>query len=757
MEHKQCHNHSWTFQRVGGLDQVVLATPEDILHLDELDHKLWVALSCPSSGLEFDERTLTLLDRNKDGRIRIPEVVKAVKWVSAHLNNLDSLINNSSVLPLSAINTDTDEGKRLYATAKAILVNINKAGASYLTQDDVSQSAARNSGNLFNGDGVLPASPKFDEDIQSFIKNALSVMGGVKDASGLDGVNNAIATAFMTSIQAWLTWRHGVGSVATPFGDDTPEAWRLLDNLKAKIDDYFLRSELASYAPQAQQSLNVDEKYIVPAENGLLEDKVLAELPLSKIEADRPLDLSQGLNPIWREKVERFAQLIKPFIANASHLSRQEWLNIQAILSPYAQAVTSKPALVKVDTTIPPTSSIDQLGEVNINKILQSDVAERFKELANKDSSTPAAAEDVAAVERLVIYHKHLYRLLMNFVSFYDFFDLKQSAAFQEGHLFIDGRCCTLCVRVSDIAKHTTLANYSELFLLYCECTRKTPATDGTPQTMTIAAAMTAGNGDLLIEGRNGIFIDKRGNDWDAKVVKVITKPISITQAVWDPYRRMGRLITDQINKWASSKDAALTDSSNKILQGAETNATTTQPTAAPKFDIGRNVGIFAAIGLAIGAIGTALASIAQALFELHWWQFPIVILSLFLLVSGPSVIMAWLKLRQRTLGPLLEASGWAINGKVSINFFLGGELTSKAELPKNASRSLIDPMKKKKKPKLLLVFTLALLVGAAATGGWFWYQSQYPKTSEAQPSTPTEAAMPVVESATPQEVTETP
>ena len=719
---QKSQGYPWKFQRIGGLDQVVLTSVDDIAHLDELDPKLWVALSCPTSGLEFDEKTLTLLDEDKDQRIRIPEIVRAIKWLRVRLNTLDSIMDGADTLPLSAINTDNEDGQRLFITAQAILTNIDKKDAVAISRDDLNQSTLLNSGNVFNGDGVLPPMPKLDDDIVEFIKDALSVIGGVNDVGGLDGINIDIAKAFTSSSASWLKWHQGVDSATTPLGDDTAEVWQMIQSLKDKIDDYFMRVQLASYAPQAQAALNVDEKFIVPTDNGLLEDKALSELPLSKVEADKPLDLISGLNPIWRVQIERFSQLVKPFLSDPTKLTREEWLHIREVMSPYAIAVESKPGLTQVDVTTEPTLTIDKLGEARITEILNSNVVDRFVELADKDSKTPASASDVAAVERLVIYHQHLYRLLMNFVSFHDFFDPTRKAAFQDGNLFIDGRCCSLCIPVTDVAKHTELANYSELFLLYCECTRKKAPTDGSPEKKTIVAAMTDGDADFLLDGRNGVFVDNNGNDWDARVVKIITKPISIRQAIWDPYKRLGRFITEQINKWAGSKDQAIVDGTNKAAQDINTPAA---GTSASTFDIGRSVGIFAAIGLAIGAIGTALASIARSLFELQWWQFPLVFLGIFLLISGPSVIMAWLKLRQRTLGPLLEASGWAINGRVKINLFLGRQLTSRAELPANASRTLIDPTKTRNF-KRWLVFWLAILVGVVASGCWIWQKDYF-------------------------------
>jgi hypothetical protein len=49
--------HVWKFFRAGGFDQVKLETGADLMHLHELDLKLWVALACPTKGLEFDAAT----------------------------------------------------------------------------------------------------------------------------------------------------------------------------------------------------------------------------------------------------------------------------------------------------------------------------------------------------------------------------------------------------------------------------------------------------------------------------------------------------------------------------------------------------------------------------------------------------------------------------------------------------------------------------------------------------------------------------
>src|SRR2546425_5064820 len=103
--------HTWKFFRAGGFDQVRLESGADLMALDQLDQKLWVALACPTTGLEFDSRTLALIDADKDGRIRAPELIAAVKWAGACLKNPDDLLKSAPALPLAAINDATLEGR----------------------------------------------------------------------------------------------------------------------------------------------------------------------------------------------------------------------------------------------------------------------------------------------------------------------------------------------------------------------------------------------------------------------------------------------------------------------------------------------------------------------------------------------------------------------------------------------------------------------------------------------------------------------
>jgi len=136
-----------------------------------------------------------------------------------------------------------------------------------------------------------------------------------------------------------------------------------------------------------------------------------------------------------------------------------------------------------------------------------------------------------------------------------------------------------------------------------------------------------------------------------------------------------------------------------------------------PPFDAGKFAGIFAAIGLAIGAIGTAIASILTGFFKLPWWQMPLALIGIMLLVSGPSVAIAWFKLRQRNLGRLLDANGWAVNTRARINIPFGASLTGLARLPQGAIQTISDPFAEKKTPWKRWLFLLMIV--AAAVIAW--------------------------------------
>ncbi|MBR1877971.1 MAG: hypothetical protein IJ814_03075 [Paludibacteraceae bacterium] len=345
-------------------------------------------------------------------------------------------------------------------------------------------------------------------------------------------------------------------------------------------------------------------------------------------------------------------------------------------------------------------------------QIAEWEGAKAAAETANADAL--AAARGVyAPLRKLLLLHRDFYRLLRNFVSFEDFYDRDKStiASFEAGTLIIDQRACHLCLRVNDMGKHDVQAPLSGIYLLYCNCDSKKLG-----KSMQIVAAMTQGDIQNLSIGKNGIFYDNEGNDYDATVTKIIDNPISIRQAFWTPYRKFGNWVQEKINKSAAEKDAkAFDDLTTSVEAKAEGGAE-----QKPAFDIAKFAGIFAAIGMALGMIGSALVSLASGLSTLTWWQNILVVVVILLLISGPSMIMAWLKLRRRNLSPVLNANGWAVNADAIISVVFGRTLTEQVSFP-----LIKDPLAQKKngmKPWVATLITVCC-VAVLCLGGWGIYK----------------------------------
>ena len=176
--------HQFRFYRMGGLDQVSLETGEDLAHLHELDQKLWVALSCPVKGLELSERTLELLDLDKDGRVRAMEILEALRWSGERLKDLGALIPSSDGLPLQAIDDSKPAGKALLGAARHILARQGRADAAVLTVADVADVSHVFEGTRFNGDGVIPEEATDAPELRQVIAEAIVCVGGVPDRGG---------------------------------------------------------------------------------------------------------------------------------------------------------------------------------------------------------------------------------------------------------------------------------------------------------------------------------------------------------------------------------------------------------------------------------------------------------------------------------------------------------------------------------------------------------------------------------------------
>ena len=267
--------------------------------------------------------------------------------------------------------------------------------------------------------------------------------------------------------------------------------------------------------------------------------------------------------------------------------------------------------------------------------------------------------------------------------------------------MFLDQRSCDLCLTVEDAGKHATMAGLAGAYLAYLDCERK-----ATGEKLSILAIFSQGDDDNLMVGRNGIFYDRRGRDFDATITKIVANPISIRQAFWAPYKKFVRFIEEQISKRAAAADA---DSTDKLTSAATLAASSG---GSKKID----VGTVAALGVAFGSLGTFVGLIFGKALDVVQLGPPAMLgafLGVMAMISGPSMILAFIKLRKRNLGPILDANGWAVNSKAKINVPLGTSLTAIAALPPGSQRDLTDPFAEKKSP-WPKVIALAIIIYVA-------------------------------------------
>ena len=719
--------HTWHFFRTGGLDQVALTTGADLLALEHLDQKLWVALACPVKGLELDEKTLALIDTDGDGRIRVPELLAAITWSAARLSDVGTLLAGTDGLPLAALNLNTPEGRAVHASAKQILANLGKKNATTITIAESADTAKIFAASPLNGDGVIPPEAAAEAATKQLITDMIASTGGTADRSGSLGVTAADIEKFFVALADYAAWAtSGASAAVLPLGEQTSAASAAIAAVRAKIDDFFARCRLAAFDARALAALNRSETEFlaIAAKELTLSAAEVAGFPLARIEAGRTLPLLDGVNPAWSAALATLhAAAVTPiFGAAKTTLTAAEWADLQTRFTAHDAWAAAKAG-----------AACEKLGLARAQEILASKGRDALATLLAEDLSLAPQFAAIASVERLARYHRDLRSLLHNFVNFADFYSRDRWAVFQAGTLFLDSRSTEFCVRID---APNPFAVMSKAYIAYCSCTRA-----GCPP-LNLAACFTQGDSDYLFVGRHGVFYDRAGRDWDAVITGIVDNPISIRQAFWSPYKKFLRMIEEQVAKRAAAAEAA---SNARLATAAEKTANAAAVKVEPPNKV--DVGAVAAIGVAISGAVTAITLILGYVFALKFWQYPLVLVGLVLVISAPSMLIAWLKLRQRTLGPLLEGNGWAVNGRVKINIPFGTALTDVAVLPAGSHRSLEDPYEDKaaaKQKRRVTFFIVVLLLAAAAlwirwsqhqTGRYFWKSAPVTVAAPAAPA----------------------
>ena len=676
MKKSAANTYPWKFASVGGTVRVKIQSGEDIRHLGELDRKMWTVLSCPVEGLEFDAKTLQLIDTDGDGKIRVDEVIKTAQWLTRVVKDADELLQENDTLSFGNFNTEDPDGARLLSSARQILKNL-KLEKEEIALEDTADNVKIFAETKFNGDGIITPASAADEDTAKLIETIAGVASAT-DRSGVPGITAEHIEAFYTACSDYAAWQQAGTKEVFPFGDKTADALASVDALKDKVADFFMRCKLIGFDAAVTGAVDVKADEIAAIEGNLAAAAEQIGLqPLAKPTPDGKLVL-KAVNPAWKAAIDSMVALNE---VKKEALDEDDWAAIVAKFAPYTAWLDAKKG-----------GEVEALGLDAVKAILQEDKKAALLELLEKDKAEEANALSIEEVDKLLRLNKFFYRFLNNYVVLADFYAPDKKAIFQAGRLYIDQRSTDLCVKVT--GPSAEISSLSGMYILYCACT-----SEKLGKSFNIAAVLTDGDVDGLREGKNAVFYDREGNDYTAKVIAIVDNPISIRQAFWAPYKKVVRMVNDKIDKSAAEKN----EKSMAGLTSATDNATSVKLEGEGKeaasaitstFDIAKFAGIFAAIGMAIGFIGQFLVALAKGIAAVKFWELLLIILVIMLLISGPSMFIAWRKLRKRDLGPVLNANGWAINASALVRVKFGKTLTSLAQYPKLAA---VDPEERKK------------------------------------------------------------
>ena len=437
-------SHTWKFFRAGGFNQVVIGSGEDLMNLDQLDQKLLVALACPTTGVEFDKTTLALIDTDKDGRVRAPELIAADKLNGSLLKN-PALTRWKAWKPVfmwfAAINDANPEGKLIASFSRQVL---GKTDTGEVTFDEAATAAATFAAKPNNGDGIVPADSASDEPTKAIIADIIKLLGADTDENGKPGVRQARVDQFFADAASYSEWWKKAEGDATvlPLGVNTEAAAGAVKAVKAKVEDYFARGRLAAFDPRAASALNRDEKEYAAlgAKELTASHSDIASLPLAQVGATSPLPLTQGINPAWTGLIAALqTHAITPLLGAKTVLTEADW-----------NALTGKLAAFDAWNASKTGGSMEKIGLARAREILATKAKETLTALIAKDKTEEGNSLAVIGLHRLIHYHRDIAKLCRNFVNFADFYGRKEKAIFQAGRLYLDQRSCDLCLTVDD-------------------------------------------------------------------------------------------------------------------------------------------------------------------------------------------------------------------------------------------------------------------------------------------------------------------
>ncbi|MGH1362869.1 MAG: hypothetical protein ACRBF0_04880 [Calditrichia bacterium] len=642
----------FAFQRFGSSYHLKINSVDDILQLLDLDEAHWVATNAPIDTINADSTFLNRLDNDSDTRVRAAEVKDAISWTLSVLKSYGGIHENSEILDLAAIDSSHEDGETILETSQKILARLHVEQRSSITLHQIRSIKRKEQEGGLDKAGVVLSGAASSEDEKKLIRDILNTIGGDTHPGGKTGITNDGLEQFLKEAEQLENWRKqaDVSTSETtdimPLGKETSEAYDVYRKLHDKIEQYFSLCNLIRLNPEAERFIYADDKEL-NALNVYDNSALKHHLELSAISPPNKkatLEFKEPLNPVYAEDLLTFKKLVFSTMTDnkTNQMTLTDWKKIQNTFSAHEEWQTNCPE-----------TKLHVLERNAVQKyVTDEEFIKGIRKLIQESHRTAFVLDNIRMVEKLLLFQAHLLPFVNSFVSFPDLYDSKSRALFEMGTLIMDGRHFTLCVKVNDRKQHAEYSSRSNMFVLYAEIST------GTGEKLyEIAVPVTTGNRGNLQANKWGIFQDLDGIERHARILQIVENPISLTEAVIAPFRRLGRAITSKLEDITQKAQTTLEKDGATALVNAK----------PPEKSAEASGGMLAGGGIAIAALGSSVAFITKTLAGLGWLELVGGLAALLAAVIVPATIVAFLKLRSRDISSILEGSGWGINARMRL------------------------------------------------------------------------------------------
>ncbi|MBO5958744.1 MAG: hypothetical protein J6Q65_01345, partial [Lentisphaeria bacterium] len=644
--------------------------------------------------------------------IRCDEVKDALNWILVRMKDLSGFDHGSDEIRLAALNTDTDAGRAMFDAIRTALNNLGCPEAESISLAQISDNEKIVSAALQNGDGVIPPDPVGDALTADCIRAIMKLVGKVKDLSGAEGVDKAAVDSFEKQAAGYLAWRDEYNADPAKFlpcGDKTAALHGAISAIADKTDAFFRSAATLRFGNLTRGGTGalVYDPLEPETVSSFLEKSPIA----NPAETSELINGSDTVNPLWRDRVGAFFDALSAAEGKTvEKITAGEWASLKAKIATYGGWIGRKN-----------TAIFDGFDENLLRSFAEQKVYDTIRTLIANDVAVSNDLVHCKDVRKLILFQKYMLDFLNNFVCLHNLFSPELPSMIQMGKLVMDGRVFTLCTLVPNLAEHKKIVMESDICVMYIDAVRKTPTEN---KTMKLAVAVTSGHVRNIFVGKSGIFYTEDGAVWDAKVFDFVKQPVSVSEAIREPFYKFADFLQKQAEKYIATKSKTYeTNVANNIQAQAKPAPAPAAPVTGPMMLMGGGIGI--------AAIGSAFAFMAKSLQGISFSTVLAVLLGIMLIFGGPIILVSLVKLFNRNLSRFFEANGYAINMKMRLSLKMGRFFTyepgvpfSMLVMPEKFSKIFTAPRKGMPGWVKVILWILVLLV--LAVGFIYW---QYPCT----------------------------